>query len=96
MAVRGVLLDLEGVLYQDGRPIDGALGTVDALRGAGLAMRFLTNTTTRPRRDIRARMLAMGFDAALDDMFSPAMAAPRYLSGAGIDRVHLAAPEGLA
>ena len=75
MAVRTVLLDLEGVLYQDGRPIDGALGAVDALRGAGLAMRFLTNTTTRPRRDIRARMLAMGFDAGLDDMFSPAMAA---------------------
>lgn len=32
MALRGVLLDLEGVLYQDGRPIDGAIGAMAALR----------------------------------------------------------------
>ena len=96
MALRGVLLDLEGVLYQDGRPIDGAIGAVAALRESGIAIRFLTNTTTRPRRDIRASMHAMGFDAALDDIFSPAMAARRFLESAGVTRIHLAAPPGLA
>ena len=96
MALRGVLLDLEGVLYQDGRPIDGAIGAMAALRESGIAMRFLTNTTTRPRRDIRAAMQAMGFDAALDDIFSPAMAARRFLESAGVTRIHLAAPPGLA
>ncbi len=96
MALRGVLLDLEGVLYQDGRPIDGAIGAVAALRESGIAIRFLTNTTTRPRRDIRASMHAMGFDAALDDIFSPAMAARRFLESAGVTRIHLAARQGLA
>ncbi len=96
MALRGVLLDLEGVLYQDGRPIDGASGAVAALRESGIALRVLTNTTTRPRRDIRAAMQAMGFDAALDDIFSPAMAARRFLESAGVTRIHLAAPRGLA
>ncbi len=96
MALRGVLLDLEGVLYQDGRPIDGAIGAMAALRESGIAMRFLTNTTTRPRREIRAAMQAMGFDAALDDIFSPAMAAGRFLESAGVTRIHLAAPPGLA
>ncbi len=96
MALRGVLLDLEGVLYQDGRPIDGAIGAVAALRDREIAVRFLTNTTTRPRGDIRASMHAMGFDAALDDIFSPAMAARRFLTSAGVTRIHLAAPRGLA
>lgn len=95
MALGGILLDLEGVLYQDGRPIDGAVGAVAALRDSGLAIRFLTNTTTRPRGDIRSAMQAMGFDAALDDIFSPAMAARRFLESLGVTRLHLAAPQGL-
>ena len=32
MALTGVLLDLEGVLYQDGRPIDGAMAALRASR----------------------------------------------------------------
>ena len=84
------------MLYQDGRPIDGAIDAVAALRDQGLAIRFLTNTTTRPRGDIRASMLAMGFEAALDDIFSPAMAAGNFLKDAGVTRIHLAAPHGLA
>lgn len=87
----GVLLDLEGVLYQDGRPIDGAIDAVAALRDRGLAIRFLTNTTTRPRGDIHATMLAMGFKAARGDIFSPAMAAGSFLKDAGVTRIHLAA-----
>ena len=96
MALRGVLLDLEGVLYQDGRPIDGAIGAVAALRESEIAIRFLTNTTTRPRRAIRAAMHNMGFDIALNDIFSPAMAARRFLESAGVTRIHLAARQGLA
>lgn len=96
MALRGILLDLEGVLYQDGRPIDGAIGAVAAMRESGIGIRFLTNTTTRPRRDIRAAMHAMGFDAVLDDIFSPAIAARSFLASAGVTRIHLAAPQGLA
>ena len=96
MAIRGVLLDLEGVLYQDGRAIDGAVETMAALGDSGIAIRFLTNTTTRPRGDIRAAMDAMGLDAALNDIFSPAMAAKRFLEAVGATRIHLAAVEGLA
>ncbi len=96
MALSGVLLDLEGVLYQDGRPIDGAKDAVAGLREKGLAIRFLTNTTTRPRADILAAMAAMGFEAEAGDIFSPAMAAGRFLEAAGVTRIHLAAPQGLA
>lgn len=96
MTVRGVLLDLEGVLYQGDEPIVGARKAVAALRQAGLGLRFLTNTTTKPRSDIRARMAAMGFKAARDDIFSPAMAAGRFLEQVGVERIHLAASDGLA
>ena len=95
MAVRGVLLDLEGVLYQADALVEGAPDAVEALRGAGYRLRFLTNTTTRPRRYVCERMRDMGFGVDIDDIFSPAMAAAGFLGGAGLRRVHLAAPDGL-
>lgn len=96
MAVSGILLDLEGVLYQDGRPIDGAAATLDRLRDSGIAVRFITNTTTRPRAAVVERMRGMGFDLEADEVFSPAVAACRYLAENGLVRVHLAADPGLA
>ncbi len=96
MTVRGVLLDLEGVLYEGDRPVAGAQAALDRLRAAGLRLSFLTNTTTRPRRAIAARLSAMGFAAAADDIFTPPLAAARMLAQAGVRRVHLAAEPALA
>jgi hypothetical protein len=59
--MRGLLLDLEGVLYQSGEPIAGAADAVRALAAAGLKIRYLTNTTTQPRRAIVGRLGSMGF-----------------------------------
>ncbi len=96
MAVRGVLLDLEGVLYQSDKSIPGATQTVRLLGRQGLALRFLTNTTTRPRGEVVGRLQAMGFAMERDQVFTPALAAGRLLTEAGSRRVHLAAPADLA
>ncbi len=96
MAVRGILLDLEGVLYEGDAPVPGAREAVEALRREGFHLRYLTNTTTRPRSHIVRRMRAMGFDPDPADIFSPAMAAGGFLKRQGIERIHLAAPASLA
>ena len=56
MPVRGVLLDLEGVLYEGDLLIEGATGVVKHLVSKGFSIRYLTNTTVRPKRAIAARM----------------------------------------
>ena len=96
MAPRGLLLDLEGVLYEEGRPLAGAVEAVQALRAAGLSVRYLTNTTTKARGRIAQDLLQMGFPCAPDDVFSPAAAAARLLAGQGVTRLHLAASADLA
>ena len=96
MTIRGALLDLEGVLYQDDAPIEGAIEAVVRLRRAGLGLRFLTNITTRPCSDIVQRMDTMGFRVEPAHVFSAAMAAGRLLQKGGVRRVHLAAPRALA
>jgi HAD superfamily hydrolase (TIGR01458 family) len=95
MPVRGLLLDLEGVLYEGGRTIAGAAEAVRMLRHGGLILRFLTNTTTRSRRAIAARFVDMGIDAEAVHVFSPAVAAQTYLAGEGLRRLSLACPEAL-
>ena len=45
MRVKAMLLDLEGVLYEGDRPIEGATAAVARLREMQLDLRYLTNTT---------------------------------------------------
>ena len=95
MSFRGLLLDLEGVLYQAGQPITGAPKAVRQLTDAGLQIRYLTNTTTQPRRAIVERMSALGFSVDVAHVFTPAAAANRLMARSNIRRVHLAAPATL-
>lgn len=96
MAIRGLLLDLEGVLYQGDVPVSGAARSLRELQGRGLALRYLTNTTTRPRRAIATRLQAMGFAVEPDAVFTPPAAAAILLSRLGARRIHLAAALELA
>ena len=77
MALRGVLLDLEGVLYQEDAAIPGAVDAVRALEARGLALRGLTNTTTRPRREIAQRLAGLGIPLGTEALFTPPVAAAR-------------------
>lgn len=90
MKTMGILLDLEGVLYQDGVAIEGATEALDRLRQAGFAIRYLTNTTTGSRARIVQRMAGMGFVVDESDVFSPAIATRRYLETQGLTSVYLA------
>lgn len=80
MAVaRGVLLDLDGVLYVGDALLPGAGEALARLRGRGVPVRFVTNTTRRPRRAIRAGLSAMGLAVREDELVTPARAACAWL-----------------
>ncbi|NIR25340.1 MAG: TIGR01458 family HAD-type hydrolase [Gammaproteobacteria bacterium] len=83
------------MLYEGDRVVDGAVDAVAGLRRASLTLRFLTNTTTRPRRQIVERMRRMGFEAEVEHVFTPAIAAAVILRAAGSRRLQLAAPSAL-
>ena len=48
--IEGLLVDLDGVLYVEDEPVSGAVGAVTKLREEGLGLRFVTNTTSRSKR----------------------------------------------
>jgi HAD superfamily hydrolase (TIGR01458 family) len=75
MRVEGLLLDLDGTLYVGGEPIEGAREAVERLAASGLALRYVTNTTRKPRRAVREQLNALGFEVEEAEIFTPARAA---------------------
>jgi len=81
--IKGVLLDIAGVLYDGGRPLPGSVKAVERLRAAGLAVRCVTNSTRNPRASIVEKLDAMEFGIAAKDIFTPALAACDLLLARG-------------
>ncbi|MGB9592829.1 MAG: hypothetical protein ACPL7R_01675, partial [Anaerolineae bacterium] len=77
--VRGVILDIDGVLQFQGKAYPGAADAVRALRDAGLTLRFLSNSTLHSRRSRAARLQQMGFAISPDEVITASYATAAYL-----------------
>jgi len=77
--IRGLLLDMDGVLGVSWRPLPGAAAAVWNLRAAGLPVRVITNTTAKSRGDIAAGLREHGFDFADDELLTASVLAGAYL-----------------
>lgn len=81
MGIKGLLTDLDGTLYVGDEPVEGAKEALESLRGAGISLRYVTNTTRKPRRAVRDHMLSLGFEVSEEEIFTPARAAATLLAG---------------
>ncbi|HJD82527.1 HAD-IA family hydrolase [Kitasatospora aureofaciens] len=82
-AIRAVLLDLEGTLYAQGKAVEGAAAAVQALRESGLALRFLTNTDSKPAARIHDELVDYGLPVRREELFTPVVAAQQLLAAPG-------------
>ena len=73
--VKGLLVDLDGTLYVGDEPVEGAREAIETLRSSGLALRYVTNTTRKPRRAVREHLVSLGFRVEEAEIFTPARAA---------------------
>lgn len=78
--IKGVLLDIGGVVYVGDAALPGAVEAVSRLKAAGLPVRCITNTTRTPRTGIVARLKSLGLDVGIGDVFTPARAARDFLN----------------
>lgn len=86
--IRGLLIDLEGTVYQAGTLIPGAREGLESLGSAGVPHAFVTNTTSRPRSTIARELAAMGLPVEPERIFTAPRAARRHLLSRGIRRCH--------
>ena len=75
MRLRGLLVDLDGTLYVGDEPVEGARVAMGELESSGLVIRYVTNTTRKPRRAVRDHLVSVGFKVEEAEIFTPASAA---------------------
>jgi HAD superfamily hydrolase (TIGR01458 family) len=86
---RAVLIDLDGVLYVEDQPVEGARDAVRELREAGLGLRFVTNTTARSRGQTLEKLERLGFEVQPEELVTPAALARRHCEREGHETVAL-------
>ncbi len=86
-AVAALLFDLDGTLYTEAGAIPGAVDASDDLRRRGVPLRFVTNTTRRPRSQLVERLRGYGFAVEDHEVFGAVLATAAYLRQLGIGTV---------
>ncbi|ADV46058.1 TIGR01458 family HAD-type hydrolase [Nitratifractor salsuginis] len=79
--VKGILMDIGGVLYVGETPVAGAVEAVAKLRER-YALCFVTNTTRRSPESVRQKLLKMGFAITPEQLFTALAAARRIVEEA--------------
>ncbi len=77
--IKGIVFDIDGVLEFQGKVYPHAIETIQRLRGAGLLVRFLTNSTLKSRASCAARLRRHGFQIAEQEVFTASYLTAQYL-----------------
>jgi len=89
MNIEGLLIDLDGVIYQGGIAIPGARTTLEYLAKRGIPFRCISNTTRKCRQTICTQLSGMGIDIPIEHIFTPPQAAIAYMRQNDKTRFHL-------
>jgi HAD superfamily hydrolase (TIGR01458 family) len=78
-STKGILFDLDGVLYVSSSAIDGAIEAIKKIRTRGMPCRFVTNTSTLSLASLHKKIQQLGFSIPENEIISAPQAALLYL-----------------
>ena len=90
---QGLLIDLDGTVYEGRSLVPGVDRAIQRLRDDGLPFLFTTNTSRKSRADVVADLARMGLEVAPDEVLTAPVAAAAWLAAEGIDSVQLLVSE---
>jgi ribonucleotide monophosphatase NagD (HAD superfamily) len=74
----GLLIDLDGVVYQGDSAVAGAADAIGWLESRRVPFLFVTNTTSRSRQALVSKLAAMGVDVIADRIRTPPSRPPSF------------------
>ncbi len=89
------IFDLDGVLYRGSEPIPGAAKAVENLRKANKSISFLTNNSSKSRKEYVNKLNQLGFIAYENEVFSSAYGAAKFLKNSNAKTFHALGESGL-
>ena len=93
--LKAILLDLDGTVYYGSRLIKGADQAVEYFRDHGIRVLFLTNNSTKNRKQIQEKLIGMGLECYEEEIYTSGYAAALYAGQMGYDRVYIFGTEAL-
>ncbi|XP_027185047.1 phosphoglycolate phosphatase 2 [Coffea eugenioides] len=78
-SVDAFLFDCDGVIWRGDVLIDGVRDTLDMLRSMGKKLVFVTNNSTKSRRQYAKKFHSLGITVTEDEIFSSSFAAAMFL-----------------
>ena len=78
---RGIVLDLDGVVYLGEEVVPAAPAALEGVRGLGVRLAFVTNNSFRPPERVASKLGRLGVKAAVEEVLTSAHATVRLLGG---------------
>ncbi|KAK4841432.1 hypothetical protein QYF36_004390 [Acer negundo] len=78
-SLEAFLFDCDGVIWKGDKLIHGVPQTLDLLRSKGKKLVFVTNNSTKSRRQYAIKFQSLGLSVNEDEIFSSSFAAAMYL-----------------
>lgn len=86
-SIKGLLIDIDGVLIEDGRALGGAVEQLNTLKSK-YGVRLLTNTTTKRVGDIHHMLTDLGFDIHQSEIITAPVAAQMLLKDKDFSKIY--------
>jgi len=87
--MKAILFDLDGVLYVGDRLIEGAIETLLWCHDRKITHLFVTNTTSKSRAAIVAKLSALGISTTAESILTPPVATVQWLREQQLNRLGL-------
>ncbi|KAL3578951.1 hypothetical protein D5086_020455 [Populus alba] len=78
-SVETFIFDCDGVIWKGDKLIDGVPQTLDMLRSRGKRLVFVTNNSTKSRKQYGKKFETLGLDVSEEEIFASSFAAAAYL-----------------
>ena len=90
-----LLFDLDGVIYRGDEVVEGAPETIEAVRGAGPSVVFLTNNSSRTPERVAEKLVRLGVKADTSEVMTSAVATADLLARRGGGTAYVIGGEGV-
>lgn len=90
-----LLFDLDGVIYRGDEVVDGAPETIEAVRGAGASVVFLTNNSSRTPVRVAEKLVRLGVKTDASEVMTSAVATADLLARRGGGTAYVIGGEGV-
>jgi HAD superfamily hydrolase (TIGR01458 family) len=81
--IQGLLIDIDGVVYNDSQTIPGAAETIKTIQQKNIPFRFITNTTMKSRKTLQKKLAGFDIHVPEKNIFSAAYAAAKFIRNQG-------------